>query len=588
MAKEDKKKKKGKILIFLSMLVFSAIGITIAYAANNAINTATNVVTIGNVKIALHNQDDEEVNLYSKDPNVNHRNIMPGEQIEKYVSVENVGDYPAYIRMKVKREWLHNDSEPEFQLKAEAIEPSVEDGWHIGAAEDSDYVYYYYQKVVTPSAVIPFMKSFCVSAGAIVQDNIDKNPNAEGKITVVAEAVQADYYMPTINGDVIINWQQGAEFGENFENDIPNPSVATQSAVTQSAVEFVGNSGDFVSFKDGTDLFLNVKGLMPGQTVEQIISIKNIYDNPVKVYLYAKIPEDNGNMAVARSNREWELLKELVLTIYSIDSSGEKEIYKGSLFENDSSKDMLSKEKAICLGTFLKGKNYQLVASVTLPGSWSHSYCQTRVDWVFVTEEMLKTPSPPIKTAAPDPLPIPTSPSTPQVIPTIVPEEPSEEPPTILPEETLSPTVEPTSEPQVEVTDRPLDIEEPTESPEPLLTPKPTGSPIPIVPTPTDAELNGDDNPVAPVSAKPNPSKTPKPASTEPPEETKKPATPKITKNPNESVGGDVPKIDVTPKLPEESATKTGDDTPIFFWGVVCFISLLGILYNGIILGKKK
>lgn len=579
MAKEGKKKRKRRGFLFLAILVFSAIGITIAYAANNATNTATNVVTIGNVKIALHNQDDEEVNLYSKDPNFNHRNIMPGEQIEKFVSVENVGDYPAYIRMKVKREWLHNDSEPEFQFKAEAIEPSVEDGWSIGKAEDSDYVYYYYQKVVTPSDVIPFMKSFCVSSGAIKQDNIDKNPNAEGKITVVAEAVQSDYYTPTKNGNMIVNWEQGAEFGENFENDIPNPSVATQSAVTQSAVEFVGNSGDFVSFKDGTDLFLNVKGLMPGETVEQIISIKNIYDNPVKVYLYAKIPDDNGNMAVARSNMEWELLKELVLTIRAIDSSGEKEIYRGSLFENDSSKDMLSKEKAICLGTFLKGMNYQLVASVTLPGSWSHSYCQTRIDWVFVTEEMLKPPTP---------TPPPASPSTPLPIPTIVPEEPSKEPPTNSPVETLLPTAEPTSMPQVEVTDKPLDVGDPEDTPEPPLTPRPTNSPTSVTPTPTDFEFGGDDNPEAPVSVKPNPTKTPKPVPTKMPKETEKPVTPKITKNPEESVGGDVPKIDVTPELPEESATKTGDDTPIFFWGVVCFVSLLGILYNGFVLGKKK
>lgn len=578
MAKRAKKR-KGKIFIFLSILIFSAIGITIAYAANNAINTATNVVTIGNVKIALHNQDDEEVNLYSKDPNFNHRNIMPGEQIEKFVSVENVGDYPAYIRMKVKREWLHNDNKPQF--KAEAIEPSVEDGWSIGTAEDSDYVYYYYQTIVTPSAIIPFMKSFCVSPGAIVQDNIDKNPNAEGKITVVAEAVQSDCYTPTTNGNTIINWEQGAEFGKDFENDIPNPSVVTQSAVTQSAVEFVGNSGDFVSFKDGTDLFLNVKGLMPGRTVEQIISIKNIYDNPVKVYLYAKIPDDNGNMAVARSNTEWELLKELILTIHSIDSSGEKrEIYKGALFENDSSKDMLSKEKAVCLGTFLKGKSYQLVASVTLPGSWSHSYCQTRIDWVFVTEEMLKpsTPTPP--PASPSkPLPVPTSSA-----PTIVPEEPTQEPPTTLPEETL----EPTSKPQVEVTDKPLDIGEPEDTPEPSMTPRPTNSPPPITPTPTDFELGGDDNPMAKPSIEPRPSKTPKPVTTKTPKKTKKPETPNETKNPEESVGGDVPKIDVTPDLPEESATKTGDDTPIFFWGVVCFVSLLGILYNGIILGKRK
>ena len=569
MAKRKGKKRKRRVLVFLSMLVFAAIGITIAYAANNLGNTATNVVTVGNVKIALYNQDDDDVNSHTK-------KVMPGDQISKVVKVENVGGYNAYIRMKVKKEWLNNDSDPEFQFKAEAIEPIVEKGWSIGTAEDSDYVYYYYNTIVTPGAVIPFMNSFCVSAGAINQDNLDKNPNAEGKITVEAEAVQSDYYTPegTKAPDgiyYVTNWKD-VTFGDYVE-DTPNLSVVTQAAVVnESSVEFVGNSGDFVSFKTGTDLFLNVKGLMPNETRSQIINIQNTHDSPVEVYLYAKVPVEY--QGIARTNTEWKLLNALELTITS--SKDNKVIYSGVLFEENSSKDMLSQGKAICLGNFQLGEKCQLELSVTLPKTWSHSYCQTKVDWVFMTKTTPPTQAP-VRT-------FPPSVVTPTPIPTVEPEQTV--PPGDIPIDADPPTEPPTPEPTPELTDPPIPTPEPTSEPTPTLTPTDISSPT-ILPTPTDLELGIDDNPMANTSAKPKPSKTPKPERTQKPKKTKKPAAPP-TKNPEEEIGDNIPRIDVAPKLPEESATKTGDDTPIFFWCVVCFISLMGVLYNGIVLGKRK
>lgn len=581
---------KGKrIILFFSIVIFAAIGITIIFAATSQENTATNVVTVGNVKIVLHNQDDEEVNSHSK-------TVMPGDRISKIVSVENIGDYAAYIRVKFKKEWLNNSTTTPLSL--DAIVPSIQDGWMIGNGEDSEYIYYYYKDIVSATdEAIPFMSDYLVDAASIDNDTLVENTNAMGKITVVAEAVQADYYTPAKESGYIIGWPD-VSFGADYVNSTPDATVVTQSAVSGSSVEFVGDSDEFVSFETGTDLFLNVKGLMPGQRVEQVITIRNKYKNPVEVYLYAKIPDDY--MKVARSNTEWELLKELELVVKSNASgSGWNTIYEGSLFEDDDSKDMLSKEKAVLLGIFEQGEKYEIQASVTLPGSWDKAYCQTKIDWVFTTDRISSTTEPPAPTvpAVEKPTPAPTVPVFPteNVVPTA---EPSKAPPTAIPESpkvttTVEPTPKITLEPQETPiystgTDKTSEPFVPTETPISTNTPvitstlEPTQvpdlSPLPtiraektVIPTATiDESLLGGNGPGAPADYSP-PVYTP-----EPPDEPKKP---KKTESPT---------LTVDPDLPEDYTTKTGDETPILFWCIICFVSLIGVVYNGIILVRKR
>lgn len=559
------------MFVFLFAMMFVAIGITIAYAAVG--NTTTNVVTVGNVKIELMNEDDEEVNANN---NPNPKAVMPGDKISKVVKVKNVGDYAAYIRVKVKKEWENNSTVK--PLTAAAIVPLEEEGWVLGTGEDKGYDYYYYQSIVPATKKeITFMNYYELDSALIDNDTLNANyKNVKGKITVEAEAIQADFYQPIYfpedKGNVIKDWPDIA-FGKDFKNDAPIPSIATQSAVTQSAVEFVGDSGNFVSFNDtNPDLFLNIKGMMPGEEREQIIEIENTTSNKtVRVYMYSTVPQGMDLTSI-----EGELLKSLQIRVDSWNKSRQGD-WQPLFDENISGNPNL-------LGEFEPGEKRQLRIWIRLPGTWKHSYCQTKVNWTFVTEKDLITPTPYYPTNSP----------TPQVTPTVEPESPTVSP-------VVTPSLEPTPEKTVEPTDIPINADPPKETPNPTLepspTPKPTNPPTPIVPTPTpiaptptDFEIGIDDPPMADASSEPRPSKTPKPAPTKKPKKTKKPATPtpEVTKNPEESVGGDVPQIDVTPNLPEESATKTGDDTPIFFWSVVCLVSLFGVLYNGIVLGKKK
>lgn len=583
-----KKKKHPFLIVFFTF--FIAAGITIAYAASDAINTSTNVVTTGGVKIALYNEDDEEVNSHRQ-------RIMPGDTISKDVKVENVGEYAAYIRMKVKKEWLNNnEAKP---LTAAAIVPHILEGWHEGEGEeeDKDYVYYYYEEAVSAASTpIPFMKDYTVDASMIDSDTLDVNyENAVGKISVVAEAVQADWYTPKRNStkEYVVGWEN-ITFGPDYVNSTPVANVVTQAGVvTESSVEFEGDSGKFVSFGgDNPDLFLNIKGLMPGETRKQNITIKNIYSNPVEVYLYAKVPDEY--LSIARTNTEWELLRELQLTVTWED----KEIYRGSLFDETSKDALLSQEKMVLLGTFTQGQEHKMEISITLPSTWNKSYCQTKVNWVFTTKKLstsysggggtvVVTPTPePTKDPSPSPTgePVAASTASPESTPVVTPE-------TATPSSTIQPT-----NAVIPETDAPIHTEESTPTVMPSQKTVSTGTPAPtpvptvyqeetMIPGVTPAEdiLDGDDQPKEPVADTPKPTKSA--SRTEEPKKTEKPE--ELRKDP------DMPPADnvtdkVTPNLPQEHATKTGDDTPVLFWCGAFVVSLIGVLYQSLYFIKKK
>lgn len=83
------------VAICLSFIAYS----TIAYFTHE--NTATNVITSGNIKIDLHE--------YARDENGNPVDfkdvigIVPAQTVSKIVTVENTGSNDAYIRIKIDK-----------------------------------------------------------------------------------------------------------------------------------------------------------------------------------------------------------------------------------------------------------------------------------------------------------------------------------------------------------------------------------------------------------------------------------------------------------------------------------------------------
>lgn len=153
---------------------------TLAYYT--VVGTATNVVTSGNIKLAIHEMTDQgtafpEEGVY----------ITPGDVVSKVVTVENVCEHPFYLRVKlvygINSEEL--SAEDCFKLNIDTEHWVYKDGW------------YYYTGILQPGEETPHIFSHVEIVGSKVDNSyIGKTLS----ITVDAQAVQSENN-PITDGD---------------------------------------------------------------------------------------------------------------------------------------------------------------------------------------------------------------------------------------------------------------------------------------------------------------------------------------------------------------------------------------------------
>ena len=160
-------------------------------------------------------------------------------------------------------------------------------------------------------------------------------------------------------------------------------AVLLSSTVTVFAadgkVTYSGNAGNFI-FESGsdhslTDLFPDFKGVMPGDTLTQKITVKNDASNDVKVKIYIRsLGAQEGSEA---------FLSQLGL---KVKTSAENEM--AYMF------DAAADEKAqltdwVCLGTLYSGGEVNLDVTLNVPTSLDNEF-QNKIgylDWEFMIEE---------------------------------------------------------------------------------------------------------------------------------------------------------------------------------------------------------
>lgn len=179
------------VVICLSLLV----GSTWAYFT--AEGTAHNVITSGSIGIEIIEKT-LDGNTKVDFPEEGIKNIMPGSVVSKIVSVANVGQGDAWIRVKVDTTILSADNQPlPLELDGKdgripVITFTVEDGWTKGSDG-----YYYYNTPVSPTDEPRLFfndVTFALEMGNAYQ-------NSTAKVSICAEAVQsANNAAP--NGDV--------------------------------------------------------------------------------------------------------------------------------------------------------------------------------------------------------------------------------------------------------------------------------------------------------------------------------------------------------------------------------------------------
>ncbi len=152
------------------------------------------------------------------------------------------------------------------------------------------------------------------------------------------------------------------------------PVYAADGKVTYS-----GNAGKFV-FAPGsehslTDLFPNFKGVMPGDTLTQKITVKNDADNKVKVKIYMRSLGAHADSV--------EFLSQLGLKVAKSEDNKMAYMFDAAANETAQLTDW------VCLGTLYSGGTVNLDVTLNVPVELPNEF-QNKIgylDWEFMIEE---------------------------------------------------------------------------------------------------------------------------------------------------------------------------------------------------------
>lgn len=150
--------------------------------------------------------------------------------------------------------------------------------------------------------------------------------------------------------------------------------LLTSGSALAANVNYEGGAEKFVflpgSELSETDLFESFKGVLPGDVIEQKISVKNDTKKSVRLYLRAE----------PVSEADQDFLNQLHLTV----TSGSKTLFDAAAGEQD------GLAKNTLLGTFKSKGETELTVTLKVPAELSNEYMNQRGDvpWTFLAEEI--------------------------------------------------------------------------------------------------------------------------------------------------------------------------------------------------------
>lgn len=156
-------------------------------------------------------------------------------------------------------------------------------------------------------------------------------------------------------------------------------SLLIQPVAAQGGeVTYTGDSGRFIfapgSDHSPTDLFPDLKGLMPGDAITQRITVKNNASNQVKVKIYLRAESVHPEGA--------DFLSQLCLTVVKADEPG------NFMFDATADQTAQLTDWAL-LGTLYSGGEVDLLVTIRVPIELGNEYqdAMGAIDWAFKVEE---------------------------------------------------------------------------------------------------------------------------------------------------------------------------------------------------------
>ena len=207
------KKKLFTMLVAVALVAIVGVGATLAYFTGN--DTATNVVTMGNVNIDLLEDGVDKEGERLGVEGMEFENVLPGvsEAKEPYVKI-NDQSADCYVRVKVQFTDENNDMPAGVDYTK--VKLSFEDTDEINPDWFKSGDYYYYKKILSNKEANGkniTTKLFTKVTPPASWGNDFQNKTFELKL--VAEAIQAEGITPTKDGNENITGWKGVN-GEDI------------------------------------------------------------------------------------------------------------------------------------------------------------------------------------------------------------------------------------------------------------------------------------------------------------------------------------------------------------------------------------
>ena len=258
--------------------------------------------------------------------------VMPGEIISLNTRINNLG-IDCYVRTKIT--YTLNDTEYD--------ELNYINGDYKNWTRKDDY--YYYDSILKPEEILNVFDTIQIPNEIINESDGDKVT-----IHILAEAVQAKNF----DG----NWNE-VDIKEAVDRSYSMDSEG------KSEIIYENNADEFIDIGDG--FFNNLGGLLPGDSINDQITIDN--NSKTKIRYYLSI--DTKNL----TPEEITLLENVNITI----KNGKGEVLKnGKITEiND-----------LLLGIYKNGSKETITFTISIPSNLDNEYSKiaTKIIWVFSVE----------------------------------------------------------------------------------------------------------------------------------------------------------------------------------------------------------
>lgn len=175
-----------------------------------------------------------------------------------------------------------------------------------------------------------------------------------------------------------------------------NSVLAARTLALDSGITLVeeGTTRRFVINADGTDLFQNFKGVMPGDDLVQTVRVNAAGANreSYRIFLYARecveaeVPEGGAHVRPNLTDRDREFLRYLDITVsYNGEEIGDVNIGEGTGLSG------------VLLGTFAPGDSHDITVNLHVNEEMGNEFANKSayIDWVFYADTIPETPDRP-------------------------------------------------------------------------------------------------------------------------------------------------------------------------------------------------